>query len=227
MARMARKEAAEENNSEGDDILAVARQVIDGLQATFGASCEVVLHDFRRGERSVVAISGDVTHRRMGSSMSEIGLSMLRAGDDAESQLNYVTRLPDGRIVKSSTMPLRTRSGKVIGAFCVNLDVTQMRLFAGVLGDLAGITDPREPAPVTFSNEIESVIDSMLDGIERSLGRPLAQLSSDEKLEVFRELDARGAFQLRNAVPLLALRFGVSRATVYNYKVRIVDESND
>ncbi|XER99933.1 PAS domain-containing protein [Streptomyces sp. S1D4-11] len=94
-----------------DAILAALMPVIEGLAATLGPACEVVLHDYRRGDRSVVAVAGQVTGRQVGGALSEIGLSMLAKGDDAANDLNYVTHTPGGRVVKSSTMPLRDEKG--------------------------------------------------------------------------------------------------------------------
>lgn len=44
-----------------DALLSALRPMGDGLGQTFGRSCEVVLHDFRDPDRSVVAVAGDVT----------------------------------------------------------------------------------------------------------------------------------------------------------------------
>jgi predicted transcriptional regulator YheO len=209
------------NSEEADLVFSIAHSLAAGVQATLGRMSEVVVHDFRLGEHSVVSIAGDVTHRQVGSAMSEIGLTLLRSGDAAEDQLNYVTRLSDGRVMKSSTMLLRTSTGHVVGAFCVNLDVTQLRVFGGLLADLTGENDQAEPVSITFGNDMEAVIDGILDGIERRLGKPLTQLAPDEWFFVFKELDERGVFQIRNAVALLSARLGVSRATVYNYKARL------
>lgn len=63
-----------------DAILAALLPVIDGLAETFGPTCEVVLHDYRRGEQSVAAVSGAVTGRKVGGALSEIGLAVLAQG---------------------------------------------------------------------------------------------------------------------------------------------------
>src|SRR3954449_8004919 len=81
--------------------------VLRGIVETFGRNCEAVLHDFRDPEHSIVAIAGDVTHRHVGGSVTRIGLALIAKGDDAEDEINYITRTPSGRIVKSSTILLR------------------------------------------------------------------------------------------------------------------------
>jgi predicted transcriptional regulator YheO len=202
------------------DLFDTMKQVLPGIQATFGRKCEVVLHDYRDQQRSVIAVAGDVTGREIGAAMSQIGLSMLRQGDSAKDELNYITRLPDGRVIKSSTIPLRSPDDHVVGALCINLDVTEMRVVGRLIAELAGDSEPAEPATTTFSNDMDAVVDSVLTEVEDALGRPLPGLGVTERLQVFRLLDERGLFQIRRAAPLVAKRLGLSRASVYNYIAR-------
>lgn len=204
-----------------DATFAMLEGVVHGIRETFGRKCEVVLHDYRAPEHSVVAVAGDVTGRQVGSAMSEIGLKLLRQGDDAADELNYLTRLPDGRSIKSSTVLLRDSHGHVFGALCINLDVTEMRVLTRLIGELAGDIDPIETSPTTFSNDIDTVIDAVLVEVEAKLGHSLTRLTVDERSEVFRLLDQRGLFQVRRSVPIVAKRLGLSRASVYNYIARL------
>ncbi|XVS62355.1 helix-turn-helix transcriptional regulator [Actinosynnema sp. CA-299493] len=193
-----------------DAILTALKGVVPGLAATFGRSCEVVLHDYRQPEHSVVAVAGDVTGRRVGGAMSEIGLAVLAAGDEAVDELNHLTRTSDGQLVKSSTMPLRDEHGTVFGALCVNLDVTALRQVGDLLADLAG--GDGAPTTTTFSDDVEEVVDAVLRAEElasaKSVGKP-------ERLRLLRALDRRGVFHLRGAAPKVAARLGISRASLY------------
>lgn len=199
----------------GDAILAALTPVVDGLAATFGPSCEVLLRDYRRGEQSVVAVSGQVTGRRVGGAMSEIGLSMLaKGGEEAANDLNYVTRTPDGRVVKSSTMPLRDERGRLIGALCVNIDVTALRRASDVLSALAGVSPVELPA-TTFTNDFTDVVDAVVRAEELVRGKPFGGLSRVERLNLVDALDERGVFAVRNAVPRVAERLGMSRSGLY------------
>lgn len=196
-----------------DVILAALKGVVPGLAATFGRSCEVVLHDYRQPEHSVVAVAGDVTGRRVGGAMSEIGLAVLAAGDEAVDELNYLTRTPDGRLVKSSTMPLRDEHGTVFGALCVNLDVTALRQVGDLLADLAG--GGGAPTTTTFSDDVEEVVDAVVRAEELALAKTVAGLGRPERLRLLRALDRRGVFHLRGAAPKVAARLGISRASLY------------
>ncbi|MFC4118848.1 helix-turn-helix transcriptional regulator [Nonomuraea zeae] len=205
------------SHAEQDAILAALAPVVDGLVATLGSFCEVVVHDFRRPERSVVAIAGSVTGRGVGGSMSEIGMGILARGDQAADELNYVTRTQDGKLVKSSTMVLRDSSGTVFGALCVNLDITAVTQAHALIGELAGLAAPTGMPTTTFGDDIDSVIDAIVDSHQLEQSKPWAELSREERLELFRSLDERGVFAVRRAVPQVAARLGISRASAYNY----------
>ncbi|MEV8329280.1 helix-turn-helix transcriptional regulator [Streptomyces niveus] len=202
------------SDTSGDAILAALMPVVDGLAATFGPSCEVVLHDYRRGDQSVVAVAGQVTGRRVGGALSEIGLSVLAKGEEATNDLNYLSRGPDGRVLKSSTMPLRDRAGQVFGALCVNIDVTALRDAADVLSALAGSAPVELPA-TTFTNDFEEVVDAVVRTEQLARGKPFDALTRAERLVLIRALDRRGVFTMRNAVPRVAERLGVSRSGLY------------
>ncbi|MEU0949256.1 PAS domain-containing protein [Streptomyces canus] len=201
--------------AERDAIIAALTSVVDGIAATFGPVCEVVLHDYRRPENSVVALAGSVTGRTVGGAMSEIGLRMLARGDEAADELNYVTRTDTGKLLKSSTMLLRDSSGAAFGALCVNVDVTAASEVHALLGALAGIgTAPAEPPVTTFGDDIDSVVDVMLDAHRH---QSWVLLDRAGRLDLFRSLDERGVFEVRRAIEQVAGRLGISRASAYSY----------
>jgi predicted transcriptional regulator YheO len=203
---------------ERDAIIAALTPVVDGLAVTFGAMCEVVLHDYRRPERSVVAVAGSVTGRSVGGAMSEIGMRIIARGDEAGDDLNYVTRTRGGKLVKASTMVLRDSTGAVFGALCVNLDITAVNDARALLGALAGLGATPADVPVTaFGNDIDSVVDAILDAHQLRQGRNWAGLDRAQRLELFRSLDERGVFAVRRAIEQVAGRLGISRASAYSY----------
>jgi predicted transcriptional regulator YheO len=204
--------------AERDAILAALKPVVDGIAATFGPVCEVVLHDYRKPEQSVVAVAGSVTGRTVGGAMSEIGMRVLSHGDEAADELNYVTRTRNGTLVKSSTMVLRDSTGAVFGALCVNVDVGAVSQVHGLLGALAGLgAAPAELPTTTFGNDIDSVVDALVDAHQSKQRGSWAELDRAERLELFGGLDTRGVFAVRGAVEQVAARLGISRASAYNY----------
>ncbi|MEV3855609.1 helix-turn-helix domain-containing protein [Streptomyces sp. NPDC050095] len=65
--------------------------------------------------------------------------------------------------------------------------------------------------------QLADSLDHILAAMERTEGKPLAELDRREKQEVVRVLEARGAFSVRHGVETVAGALGVSRFTVYNY----------
>ncbi|MGW2826781.1 helix-turn-helix transcriptional regulator [Streptomyces sp. NPDC001443] len=215
---------------ERDAVLGALAPVLDGLVATFGPVCEVVLHDYRRPEHSVVAVAGSVTGRAVGGAMSEIGMRMLARGDHASDELNYLTRTDSGALVKASTMVLRDSTGAVFGALCVNVDVTAVGQAHALLGALAGFgRGTAEPPVTTYGNDIDSVVDAILDTHQLRHHQPWAALDRPQRLELFRGLDERGVFAVRRSVEQVATRLGISRASAYTYlsQSRAADPGSD
>jgi predicted transcriptional regulator YheO len=203
-------------DDEAEALLASVEPLVHGLAATFGPYCEVVLHDFRHPENSIRALSGSVTSRHVGGAMSEIGLGLLAQGDQAEDRLNYTTRTADGRLVKSSTVVLRTRSGRVVGALCVNLDISELRVAASSLAALVGTApEPEATAMTVFSDDIGEVIETVVAQEEALLGRVLPRDTRKGRLTIIGALEAKGVFNLPRAAQQVAAHLNVSRATVY------------
>ncbi|MFJ8186573.1 transcriptional regulator [Streptomyces sp. NPDC096105] len=207
----------EEQAREQDAILAALAPVVDGIAATLGSFCEVVVHDFRRPERSVVAIAGSVTGREVGGAMSEIGMGLVARGDEADDELNYLTRTQTGKLLKSSSMVLRDSAGTVFGALCVNLDITAVQQASVLIAGLAGVAEPAPLPTTTFGNDIDSVVDSLVDAHHLRQSKPWSALGRDERLRLFAALDADGVFAVRGAAQRVAERLGISRASAYNY----------
>lgn len=215
---------ARPREGERDAIIAALAPVVDGIVATLGSFCEVVIHDFRRPEHSVVAIAGSVTGRGIGGSMSEIGMGILARGDGADDELNYITRTQDGKLVKSSTIVLRDSAGGVFGALCVNLDITAVQQAHTLVGELAGVAAPAGIPTTTFGDDIDSVVEALVDGHQLRQRKPWSELSRGERLELFRGLDERGVFAVRGATVQVARRLGISRASAYNYLAEARDK---
>jgi predicted transcriptional regulator YheO len=199
------------SGQDADRRLRALADVIGPLARSLGAHCEIVLHDYRIPEHSVVAVAGKVTQRRVGSAMSEIGLSVLAEGETATDRLNYLTKAPNGRVINSSTIVLRDDRGKVFGALCINMDVTELRQASSVLSALIG--DFAQPKPTTFTDDIRDVIDVAVR--EELRGRSPAALTREDRLDITRALDERGIFSIKRGMGQVAAALGVSRATAY------------
>lgn len=192
--------------------------VAEAISATIGpAWCEVVVHDFRVPDSSIVAISGNVTNRSVGGSMSQIGIAMLAEGDNATARMNYIARTRDGKAVKSTTVPIRDESGAVVGVFCINIDVTQVAAVSDALRAMGTGESPPAAGITHFGNDVGEVAQVLIEETLSQLGWSVPPSSIEGCIEFVRALDKKGFFSIRKSASLLADYLGLSRATIYTY----------
>jgi predicted transcriptional regulator YheO len=102
-------------------------KVMTLLERHLGSKCEVVLHDLTRdyGSSIVDIRNGHITNRKTGDSGSNLGLEVLRGTVRDGDQFNYITYTRDNKVLRSSSIYIKGDDGKVIGAICLNLDISQ------------------------------------------------------------------------------------------------------
>jgi predicted transcriptional regulator YheO len=210
------------------EALRVLRPLAIALRRLFAPYCEVVIHDFTDFEHSITCIEGNVTNRCVGGAATDLLLAKASSGDTDEDLYNYLTSLPGGRLMKSSTVFLRDEQGRAYGAFCVNFDITA---FVGVHKALDSFvaTEERGDVMETFANDIEDTIHTIVADTLHETGQALSTMGRDEKIELIGRLAEKGVFQVKKSVPILADELGLSRATVYNYlrEARVSQPTND
>lgn len=193
--------------------------LLRGLRAMLGERYEVILHDLSKLESSIVGIEGNVTGRGVGGPATNFLLHQLKEhGDGAPDCINYQNTLPDGRVLRSTTIFIRDDEGAIIGSLCVNQDMTDFIVANKLLHELVAFESEGEAAPrETFAQEIGEVMEAMIsDEIER-MDKPVAYMNKDDKLHLVARLEDKGIFTVKNAVEYVAERLGVSNFTIYNY----------
>jgi predicted transcriptional regulator YheO len=192
------------------------------LTAMLGKSCEVVLHDTTDLEHSIVWIEGDVTGRAVGGTMTDYGLQRLQKGE-THPVFNYTTYTETGKTLKSCSIWLRDPEAEIYGAFCINMDVTAIEYLQDLVRDLAPDTS-RGDVGETHAQTLQQLLDTMIAECEYQIGAVAEDMTKDDRVEMVRMLDDRGAFQVRNSVVYVAGRAGVTRKTIYN-DLREISES--
>jgi predicted transcriptional regulator YheO len=190
------------------------RDAATAVVGLFGEGCEVVIHDLRDLDHSIVHIEGNVTSRRIGGCMTDLGLRKVRNGDFS-NEYGYITRTDDGKILRSTSVFIRDHRGEPVGAFCINLDVGPFQAMQRALQFV--IADAKDEFKETFSNDVEDMLERMLGDALSELGKPLQKLHREDKVAIIAALDDKGAFNLKRAPSVVGKKLGVSRFTVYNY----------
>jgi predicted transcriptional regulator YheO len=206
-----------------DQILHTAMQVAGGVSRTLGDICEVAVYDGCDSAASAIWLRGNLTCSLAGAAIGESVLQRIRDATHHDSR-NYVFSAQSGRLVKGSTILLRTCDGQPVGAMCVYLDISGFLAAGHMLQSLCAVEASQEAIPPATDNAAE-LIDRVIQEATTRLGRSPQAMSRADKLTVVDMLDQRGAFTIKRAAYLVAERLDVSRFTIYNY-VREVRSRN-
>ena len=200
--------------------LEMLKQIADALAAQFGPNCEVVIHDLsaQNAEHPIVYIvNGHVTGRKVGDGASYVVVEQLTTNDPApRDHLAYLTRTPDGKILKSSTLYIRNRRGAVTAIFSINYDVSGLMMIQSTIGDLLSTQDKEQTEPERIIN-VNHVLDELIEQSVALVGKPAALMNKDDKVRAIRFLSDAGAFLVTKSGDKVAKYFGISKYTLYSY----------
>ena len=186
------------------------------LSSAVGANCEVVVHDLSRPAESIVCIEGNVTGRRVGEGLTDLGTRALSGEVPDETSLHgYVVNGPDGRTLRCSSIIFRDAAQRPIAALCINIDITPYLTLERLLHEL---TTPAQSEPLheTFTTDPALRLQEMVWREAQTLGRPVSALPRADRVALVGALERRGAFQLHGAIQITARWLGVSRFTLLN-----------
>jgi predicted transcriptional regulator YheO len=217
-----------------DDRLRPLLPLVRGIAELLGPSCEVVLHDLGEMPHTIVAIEhGHVTGRGVGDVPTDLMLRTLRRDRDDAVPYRVYTSTGKGRVLRCLSVPLRGPDGVAYGLLGINLDVTRLVQAQRQLSELTAV--PAGPADGTvdtdeiFTGDIREVVDGMIAKILAEGGKHPAEMSRDEKMEVVKQLEERGAFLVKRAAEQVAEGLDLSRHTIFSYlkEIRRQSESSD
>ena len=202
--------------------LRMLKQIAAGLAAQFGPNCEIVVHDLAASqvEHSIVHIeNGHVSGRKVGDGPSKIVMEQLMSGKtDPQDQLAYLTRTPDGKILKSSTIYVHDTAGNVTGILSINFDISALLMVENAIGTITA-TPARareEQQRITVIN-VSDVLEDLIEQSVALVGKPVALMNKEDKVRAIQFLSSHGAFLITKSGDKVAKYFGISKYTLYSY----------
>ncbi|MFP7296113.1 transcriptional regulator [Neobacillus niacini] len=202
----------------------LAIRTADMLVKMFGSRCEVAVHDFSDLKKSLIYIAGNVTGRKIGSPITDLVLNeLVKQKSEIKDIPNYKTQSSKGIIMKSSTVFLRDSKEKVIGALCMNYDISLLMQFDREIEDFISFEETKSES---FYSTVQDVIQNMVDQVLREFKKAPSAMNLEDKIECVRLLEEKGAFLIKGSTEYLASVLGVSKFTIYNYlqKIRTQNE---
>lgn len=185
--------------------------VADAIAIVLRPYAEVVLHDLEAEE--IAYIANPISRRAPGdSSLTDlIGVDV----DGCEVIGPYPKTNPDGRSLKSITAILRDKQGQPYGLLCINIDVSMFETLESLAKAFLRLDDGKARPSALFEKDWREEANEIIGKFLADRGEVARKLSYEDRLQIIGELDVRGLFNVRNAVPYIARLLGVSRATLY------------
>ena len=194
-------------------------QIAKGIAAQFGSHCEVVVHDLtRHADHTIVAIeNGHVSGRKVGDGASAVVLERMEHQEwEARDHLCYLTRTPDGKILKSSTVYIRNSKGKVSAILAINYDISKLLMVESAVHDLISTGEPQQEEPEKIVN-VNDLLEELIQQSVSLVGKPVALMNKEDKVRAIRFLNQNGAFLVTKSGDKIAKYFGISKYTLYSY----------
>ncbi|PVM90348.1 hypothetical protein DDF62_08800 [Caulobacter radicis] len=210
-------------------LLGVLQGVAKALECAVNQHTEVVVHNLREPESSIIEIvNGHVSGRSVGSAIisgpaEDKAFDTLVASkaaahpNEVRVVSNYTSRTGDGRALRSSSVVLFDEEGVPAAALCLNVDMGAIeRIQREVQAALVPSVLPPLPAPRSEGN-IEGLIEEIIVSALEAAGAPVDRMSKTEKKAAVAIMHERGLFVIRGSVERVAARLGVTKFTIYNY----------
>ncbi len=206
------------------------------LEQALGPNFEIVLHDVRELDNSIVAIGNNhISGRQVGGPITDLALKIINEGlkDNQPYITNYKGRLGNGNLTRSSTYFIKNDKGVIEAALCINVNISPLletrKYIDGLLGakqfegNNANGSD-LETAVEVFENlnsNIDDVVQAIIDKVLNEYSVAPERMSVDEKIEVVKKLNTHGLFMLKGGLVEVANRMNLSEATIYRYLNKI------
>ena len=194
------------------------KRLLDMLEQQLGDKTEIVLHDLRDGyEHTIIDIrNGGITGRTIGGTGRNLGLQVLNGTSENGDKYNYVTKLADGRYLRSSSLYLRDKEGLVVGALCINTDITETLHLERVLKEM-NKCDLSNTEDEIFVQDVNQLLEQLILKTRESIGKAPEEMSRDDKIEFIRQLKEKGAFLITKSGERVQEYLGISKYTLYKY----------
>ena len=187
-----------------------------------GPSYEVVLHDVRNINNSIIAIkNGHISGRKVGGPLADLSFKHIKENRNSDKKyLLLYGKTKDGRQLKTSTYFIRDERENIIGLLGINTDISdfvdlkkRMENFINYGGN--NVIEDREEE--RFESSIEDIMDSIINEVITESRLSVDRMDHLEKIEITKKLNLKGIFLIKGSVAKVAEKLKTSEATMYRY----------
>lgn len=207
---------------------------VDNLAELLGSQCEIVVHDFTRGlDKTIVKIvNGRISGRKVGGCPSSLFFDIYDKIQTEKKDLPvYFNNTKRGHLLKSSTTFIHDRDGKIVGAVCINFDMTDLISSQNLIKKYIGYNPEEhraEPGKKEhFLRDVHELMEYYLHIVEEETGKPASAMNKEDKMKALAFLDQKGVLEISKAGKRLCDFFHISKFTLYTYLNEIRGNADD
>lgn len=205
-----------------EELLNIYIQLLPFLQQVLGSNTEIVIHDIRKPDCSLIAIENPVSGRTVGAPLTDMFRQMI-ANKEYENKdfiSNYNGSSKSANFL-SSTFFIKNQK-KIIGLLCINKDtnsVSELNLAIKSLLQGYNLSLPEDSTySETFeSNAMDEIIKERIQNTILNTRTLPKRMSVDEKIMVIKTIQQEGVLSMKGAVAETANQLHISVPTLYRY----------
>lgn len=208
---------------EREYIINMYKRLVDFLAEVYGESCEVVLHEIKNNNSTIIAIkNGHISNRTVGKENDDIFKRKIKIYNNKNYITNMYHKTANGGDMKTSSFFIKDSTGELIGTLCVNVEFSNMiqlhKLTEKFMADFLNIKSTDEIVKTKEEEEtIEQYTYRVIEKIIKEHEIPVERMNVDEKIEILRLLKNRGVFRIKGANRQVAKYLDVSETSIYRY----------
>ena len=200
------------------ELLSVLQNIALGMAKFLGEDTEVVLHDLEKREMVYIA-NGHITGRSMGYQTNpSIYDVILDLADEDGHVIGYGSSSNKGKRLRSSHFIIRDERSVPRALICINQDTARLQAARDLIDSMIALrplSEAEEPEGDDV-NYIQKMTQRVIAGAIEKM-KPTSIDNREGKLEVLRQLEMKGVFAVKDAVPTVCRQLSISQATLYNY----------
>ncbi len=196
--------------------------LVDFMGDFLGPNYEIVLHDVRNINNSIIAIkNGHISGRKVGGPLADLSFKHIKENKNSEKKyILLYGKTKDGRQLKTSTYFIRDKNEDIIGLLGINTDISNfIDLKKKIEGFINYGTSPlvNEREEERFESSIEDIMDSIIDEVIMDSGISIDKMDYQDKIDITQKLNAKGVFLIKGSVANVSEKLNTSEATMYRY----------
>jgi len=196
--------------------------LVDFIAEVLGPNYEVVLHDVRNINNSIIAIrNGHISGRKIGGPLADLSFKHIK--ENRDSNKKYILlhgKTKDGRQLKTSTYFIRDEKENIIGLLGINTDITEFVDLKTKLEEFINYGEKTlevDKEEEKFENSIEDIMETIIIEVIRESEISVENMDQSDKLEITKKLNSKGVFLIKGSVAKVAEELKTSEATMYRY----------